>query len=51
LIPVELAAEVTASLRGVCPTPYSTYVRSVSIDADRGVLLTGSGGSALVIGS
>ena len=30
-------------------TPYSTYVRGVIIDGDRGVLLTGSGDSALVI--
>ncbi len=29
-------------------TPYSTYVRGVIIDGDRGVLLTGSGDSALV---
>jgi hypothetical protein len=50
LIPVELAHEVTASLRGVCSAPYSTYVRDVIIDGDRGVLLTGSGGSAVVIG-
>jgi hypothetical protein len=50
LIRVELAPEVTASLRGVCTAPYSTYVRGVIIDGDRGVLLTGSGGSALVIG-
>jgi hypothetical protein len=30
-------------------TPYSTYVRGVIIDGDRGVLLTGSGDSAVVI--
>jgi antitoxin component of MazEF toxin-antitoxin module len=30
-------------------TPYSTYVRGVMIDGDRGVLLTGRDGSALVI--
>ena len=30
-------------------TPYSTYVRGVIIDGYRGVLLTGSGDSALVI--
>jgi hypothetical protein len=30
-------------------TPYSTYVRGVIVDGDRGVLLTGSGDSALVI--
>ena len=30
-------------------TPYSTYVRRVIVDGDRGVLLTGSGGSAVVI--
>ena len=29
--------------------PYSTYVRGVIVDGDRGVLLTGSGGSAVVI--
>jgi hypothetical protein len=70
LIPVELAPEVTASLRamkdrgtppprchsGVITSaiagamrPYSTYVRGVIVDGDRGVLLTGSGGSAVVI--
>jgi hypothetical protein len=41
LISVELAPEVTAA-------PYSTYVRGVIIDGDSGVLLTGSGKSALV---
>jgi hypothetical protein len=30
-------------------TPYSTYVRGVIVDCDRGALLTGSGDSALVI--
>jgi hypothetical protein len=30
-------------------TPYSTYVRGVIVDGDRGVLLTGSGDSAVVI--
>jgi hypothetical protein len=30
-------------------TPYSTYVRGVIVDGDRGVLLTGSGGSAVII--
>ncbi len=30
-------------------TPYTTYVRGVIVDADRGVLLTGSGDSAQVI--
>jgi hypothetical protein len=30
-------------------TPYSTYVRAVIVDGDRGVLLTGSGDSAVVI--
>jgi hypothetical protein len=30
-------------------TPYSTYVRGVIVDGDRGVLLTGSGDSAPVI--
>jgi hypothetical protein len=30
-------------------TPYSNYVRGVIIDGYRGVLLTGSGDSALVI--
>ena len=30
-------------------TPYSTYVRGVIVDGDRGVLLTGSGDSAQVI--
>lgn len=30
-------------------TPYSTYVRGVIIDGDRGVLLTGKGDSATVI--
>jgi hypothetical protein len=30
-------------------TPYTTYVRGVIVDGDRGVLLTGSGDSALVI--
>ena len=30
-------------------TPYSTYVRGVIVDGDRGVLLTGTGDSALVI--
>jgi len=29
-------------------TPYTTYVRGVIIDGDRGVLLTGSGDSVLV---
>ena len=49
MIPVELAPEVTVSLRGVCSAPYSTYVRGVIIEGDRGVLLTGSGDSAQVI--
>jgi uncharacterized radical SAM superfamily protein len=31
-------------------TPYTTYVRGVIIDGDRGVLLTGGDDSALVIG-
>jgi hypothetical protein len=30
-------------------TPYSTYVRGVIVDSDRGMLLTGSGDSALII--
>ena len=30
-------------------TPYSTYVRGVIVDGDRGMLLTGSAGSAVVI--
>jgi hypothetical protein len=30
-------------------TPYSTYVRGVIIEGDRGVVLTGSGDSAEVI--
>jgi hypothetical protein len=30
-------------------TPYSTYVRGVIVEGNRGVLLTGSGDSALVI--
>lgn len=30
-------------------TPYTTYVRGVIVDGDRGVLLTGSGDSAQVI--
>ena len=30
-------------------TPYSTYVRGVIVGGDRGVLLTGSGSSAVVI--
>ncbi len=30
-------------------TPYTTYVRGVIIDGDRGVLLTGRDDSALVI--
>ncbi|MCV7300373.1 hypothetical protein H7J93_12105 [Mycobacterium barrassiae] len=30
-------------------TPYSTYLRGVVIDGDRGVLLTGRDGSALII--
>ena len=30
-------------------TPYSTYVRGVIVDGDRGELLIGSGGSAVVI--
>jgi hypothetical protein len=30
-------------------TPYSTYVRGVIIDGERGVLLTGKGDSAMVI--
>jgi len=42
LIPVDFAPAVTAS-------PYSTYVRGVIIEGDRGVLLTGSGDSAQVI--
>jgi hypothetical protein len=41
LISVELVPEVV--------TPYSTVVRGVIVDGDRGVLLTGSGGSAVVI--
>jgi hypothetical protein len=70
LISVELALEVTASLRAMkdrgtppprCHSgvirsaiagavrPYSTYVRGVIVDGDRGVLLIGSGGSAVVI--
>jgi len=31
-------------------TPYSTYVRGVIVDGDRGVLLTGRDDSALIIG-
>jgi hypothetical protein len=63
LIPVELAPEVTTSLRAVkgCGTPpprcrkgviqsaIAGYVRGVIVDGDRGVFLTGSGDSALVI--
>jgi hypothetical protein len=30
-------------------TPYTTYVRGVIIDGDRGVLLTGKGDSGLLI--
>ena len=30
-------------------TPYTTYLRGVVIDGERGVLLTGSGDDALVI--
>jgi hypothetical protein len=30
-------------------TPYTTYVRGVVVDGDRGVLLTGSGDSALIV--
>jgi hypothetical protein len=30
-------------------TPYSTYVRGVIVDGDRGVLLTGRDDSALII--
>jgi hypothetical protein len=30
-------------------TPYTTYVRGVIVEGDRGVLLTGRGDSALVI--
>jgi hypothetical protein len=30
-------------------TPYSTYVRGVIVDDDRGVLLTGRDDSALII--
>jgi hypothetical protein len=41
LISVELVPEVV--------TPNSTFVRGVIIDGDRGMLLTGSGGSAVVI--
>jgi hypothetical protein len=51
LIPVELAPEVSASLRVVKDraTPYSTYVRGVIVDGDRCVLLTGRDDSALII--
>jgi hypothetical protein len=48
LTPVELAPEVHASLRGVCSTSYSTYVRGVIVDGDRGVLLTGRDDGALI---
>jgi hypothetical protein len=51
LTPVELAPEVHASLRGVCSAPYSTYVRRVIVDGDRGVLLTGRDDSAVIVES
>jgi hypothetical protein len=35
--------------QGETETSYSTYVRGVIVDGYRGVLLTGSGGSAVVI--
>jgi hypothetical protein len=41
LISVELVPEVV--------TPYSTFVGGVIVDGDREVLLTGSGGIAVVI--
>ena len=50
---MDLAPDVTASPRAMKnrdgATPYSTYVRGVIIEGDRGVLLTGSGDSAQVI--
>ena len=38
---------ITSAIAGAM-RPYSTYVRGVIVDGDRGVLLTGSGDSALV---
>ena len=62
MIPVELALEVQASLHPSIElaeevkneiwdsaTPYSTYVRGVIVDGDRGVLLTGRDERALSI--
>jgi hypothetical protein len=60
LIPVELAPEWTEDGRSIPAegvkneiydgaTPYSTYVRGVIVDVDRGVLLTGRDDSALII--
>ena len=61
MIPVELAPKCRLRCAGSIlaeevkneiydgATPYSTYVRGVIIDGDRGVLLTGRDDSALVI--
>jgi hypothetical protein len=52
LIPVELAPPPAEEVKnGIFDgaTPYSTYVRGVIVDGDRGVLLTGRDGSALIV--
>jgi hypothetical protein len=43
-----LAEEIKNEIYGGA-TRYTTYVRGVIVDGDRGALLTGSGGSAQVI--
>ncbi len=47
MIPIELAEETKNDVFDGA-TPYSTYVRGVIVDGDRGVL-TGTGDSALII--
>ncbi len=49
MIPVDLAPEEIKNGIYDGATPYSTYVRGVIIDGDRGALLTGRDDSALVI--
>ena len=47
---MDLTPQVIAALRAVrTDAPYSTYVRRVIIDRDRGVMLTGRTDSALLI--
>jgi hypothetical protein len=48
LIPIELAEETKNDIFDGA-TPYSTYVRGVIVDGDRGVLLTGRDDGALII--